>query len=1018
MARNKFKSAINHIKSTKIDEKIQRLNEAPTNNTSSVYDLSPSGQRYGRYDRDPEKVFYANADGSWPSGVPGTPGERTYTRPIGYWEEGPGATPSVQHDEIIKLDFSYNTQIDNPRQTTTLIDEDTGRVLTDLPPNSRSFILGPLVDMYFHNHGYDNRTNIGYIQKDTREFVLLGYINGTWGNDNNGVPIRADGFEDPGQGFNPRIWDGLNTSFFATNPSFTFEMLQWHHDRLKEGKYVKNVSFFNSGGIPIQTGRGGTGQPAGSSQGNVSGSPIGGDAGNNGDADLTHGSGGEPTIGTQQNPPIPGNNDDADVHGPQGDKAALEFYKNALINAYERQYAAANQQAFALSGGILIGLSVQQLAVALTAIIVGGYGTVQQIQRRMDIQYSAAVDSLSIDSSLSDEEWEKQAERGRERDAQDAKEANERYEKAVEERKRAEESGDQERIERAKAAERNAEKNRERVQKKNTENRKQRSKERRNRGTGSAGPGGYGREQGAKVNEKPFGGKNAQLGEGFITESHKRILREIKQPVAEIAELKPEKLKKYRPNFKGRFTAQNTPDVTASKESDKIVKAKNAAGQTWRTSDKYWGGYESQERANVIYDHVGHGQLYWDEIVSHNQGKKGVRDREVQEQLNKHYAYLAEKKMMKELNLDEQETMSAIDDPLFKRVKNKLLPKIDYITKPSPMGYPNNPPVQVDPLTGMHPEYGKKYKHDKLDPISADAMPPTGDPEIDMTVAAQKTPLKSVKKVYKKTRQRQVVEQKERAAKKLKEETKRKQIGEAAEPYKSDWRTEISEGMTTAGMGMINYNPQGDIDLDTAVSDFTLSGPSGHGWNSVTKTTGSDRSKYDTIVVTVTSNSSEWEIVDGAYDVPENLVALGKGGTGTYTVVIPRIYRHLYYTARHDGSISFSTKFQRRSPVNVFVPLDDPEANSFMRGGLGGDKERRAKLKDMLDASNELMTKLGLDPSKTSPGDIELARINDGPDDSPSQIRWPRDYFPGKKAPPGPGARPSGKPIGPQLPTV
>ena len=180
MARNKFKSAINHIKSTKIDEKIQRLNEAPTNNTSSVYDLSPRGQRYGRYDRDPEKVFYANADGSWPSGVPGTPGERTYTRPIGYWEEGPGATPSVQHDEIIKLDFSYNTQIDDPRQTTSLIDEDTGRVFTDLPPNSRSFILGPLVDMYFHNHGYDNRTNIGYIQKDTWEFVLLGYIQGTW----------------------------------------------------------------------------------------------------------------------------------------------------------------------------------------------------------------------------------------------------------------------------------------------------------------------------------------------------------------------------------------------------------------------------------------------------------------------------------------------------------------------------------------------------------------------------------------------------------------------------------------------------------------------------------------------------------------------------------------------------------------------------------------------------------------------------------------------------------------------
>ena len=60
MARNKFKAAINHIKSTSVDEKIQRLNESPTNNTSGVYDLSPRGQRYGKL--DPEKIFYANLD--------------------------------------------------------------------------------------------------------------------------------------------------------------------------------------------------------------------------------------------------------------------------------------------------------------------------------------------------------------------------------------------------------------------------------------------------------------------------------------------------------------------------------------------------------------------------------------------------------------------------------------------------------------------------------------------------------------------------------------------------------------------------------------------------------------------------------------------------------------------------------------------------------------------------------------------------------------------------------------------
>ena len=702
MARNKFKSAINHIKSTKIDEKIQRLNESPTNNTSNVYDLSPAGQRYGP--RDPEKVFYANADGSWPSGVPGTPGERTYTRPIGYWEEGPGATPSVQHDVINKLDFSYNTQIDDPRQTTSLIDEDTGRVFTDLPPNSRSFILGPLVDMYFHNHRTDNLTYVGYIQKDTREFVLLGYVRGTWGNDNNGDPIRADGYE---SGFNSRVWDGQEGTFTASNPNFTFEMLQWHHERLKEGKYVKNVAYFNSGGIPVQSGAGGEGQPSGTFQGNVSGTPTGGDAGNNGDANLTHGSGtsnGEPTIGSKQNPPIPGNNDDADVHGPQGDKAALMQLANTLGRAYQSAWESANQQAMA--GDMqLVGMGPDMLIGALLTIAgaVGTAGMVyQEAVRQMDATYQSAIESLGIFG------------RGKDK----PKKQPPRY-----------------------------------------------------GGYNPDGtpkiplPGEPGYKDPKAPKEPPFPDRQGRPGRGMgdtwlgqsyqpsgklLSEDRKRILREIKQPVSEVAELKPEKLKKYRPNFKGKFSPQNTPDVTASKESDKIVKAKNAAGQTWRTSDKYWGGYESQERANVIYDHVGHGQLYWDKIVSHNQGKKGVRDREVQEQLNKHYAYLAEKKMMKELNLDEQETMNAIDDPLFRRVKNKLLPKIHYLDKPSRMGYPDNPPPALDPLTGMHPKYGKNYKHDKLDPISADAMPPTGDPEIDMTVAAQKTPLKSVKKVYKK----------------------------------------------------------------------------------------------------------------------------------------------------------------------------------------------------------------------------------------------------------------------------
>ena len=225
---------------------------------------------------------------------------------------------------------------------------------------------------------------------------------------------------------------------------------------------------------------------------------------------------------------------------------------------------------------------------------------------------------------------------------------------------------------------------------------------------------------------------------------------------------------------------------------------------------------------------------------------------------------------------------------------------------------------------------------------------------------------------FKKTRQRQIGEQKECAVRKLKEwqevEAERKQIEEAARPYKSNWRSELSEAMTTAGMGMVNYDAVGDVDLDNAVAPFTLSGSSEHGYNSVTKSVRGDRSKYDTIVVRVTSSSSDWEITRG--DV---IQTLGSGGAGIKTIVIPRTYSSIYYTAKDDGSVTFHTVYQRRRPVNVFVGLDDPEANSFIRGGLGGDKDRRQQLKDQLESGNEWMRMNGLEPSKTSPGDIEIA---------------------------------------------
>ena len=82
----------------------------------------------------------------------------------------------------------------------------------------------------------------------------------------------------------------------------------------------------------------------------------------------------------------------------------------------------------------------------------------------------------------------------------------------------------------------------------------------------------------------------------------------------------------------------------------------------------------------------------------------------------------------------EEELNTIMKDPLVKKVAKRLKTQIDYKDKPARQGYPDNPPAkQVD---GWHPKYGKKYKYDKLDPVSAVTMrnAPTGDPEIDANV--------------------------------------------------------------------------------------------------------------------------------------------------------------------------------------------------------------------------------------------------------------------------------------------
>ena len=294
---------------------------------------------------------------------------------------------------------------------------------------------------------------------------------------------------------------------------------------------------------------------------------------------------------------------------------------------------------------------------------------------------------------------------------------------------------------------------------------------------------------------------------------------------------------------------------------------------------------------------------------------------------------------------------------------------------------------------------------------------------------------------------------------------------EAEESKYINWRSELEEGMNTSGMGMINYPAVGDVNLGAAMSDISLSGDGGlAGYNAITQDSTSSYKQFDTMVVTISTTSSDWVISPAEF-----ILTVGEGGAGNHTVVIPASYSGLYFSAKDDGTFSASVQYQRRAPVNVFVSLDDPDSSAFVRDGdfdRLSNEQKKKKLEEQLKSSEDYLNKMygeGMpkgattiadyepqqsfmdiaaaqqgpirpgprgykkpgtyDPKKffdldnktpmpspnlpaTGPGyssipdGTKVARINDQPGDSPAQIRWPRNYYPDKKAPPGPGYKP------------
>ena len=215
---------------------------------------------------------------------------------------------------------------------------------------------------------------------------------------------------------------------------------------------------------------------------------------------------------------------------------------------------------------------------------------------------------------------------------------------------------------------------------------------------------------------------------------------------------------------------------------------------------------------------------------------------------------------------------------------------------------------------------------------------------------------------------------------------------EAEESKHSDWRAEVSEQMTSSGTFFTTLPAAGDVDLEN-VSKSAEPGTSGSGGSGGSYSFGTydetgnggfsivlDTRKFDTLKFSASRGNAtriELAINGGSFSTLSS-------GTNTITISAANrtsSTRFVFNAFKSEGSGSTGasisgTAFQRRLPVNAFIGLDDPDASSFVRGGLGGSEERKAKLKDMLEAGNEYLSKYtNITPSQTSPGDIELANV-------------------------------------------
>ena len=204
--------------------------------------------------------------------------------------------------------------------------------------------------------------------------------------------------------------------------------------------------------------------------------------------------------------------------------------------------------------------------------------------------------------------------------------------------------------------------------------------------------------------------RDRQPLEEVITPKQKRILREIKKPF---------EIKEAPTKFKVKPTGRNNKVVGAELmkpiENQKAFKPDPAI---WKAGHKKYNEISSQDKKNHVLELVGASEHHWSTLIERS-------DRERQEKVNEAMAQEFDREMEK-LYEKYQEKETKVDK-VIQAIKTTSLDK----SKIKPV-HPDEPPSQR--VNGYHPKYGQKYKHDKLDPHSAEFMPDTGNPVIDANI--------------------------------------------------------------------------------------------------------------------------------------------------------------------------------------------------------------------------------------------------------------------------------------------